>query len=95
MTKKLFQWAMAAALICSASVFTACTSNDDNPVKPDKPATDKVHLTQQYAVAVRANGDTIVQVIEDFIWEDGLLRKTLAENINSSGLRSRSRAWRP
>ena len=29
--KKLFQWAMAAALICGASVFTACSSNDDNP----------------------------------------------------------------
>ena len=85
MRKRLFQWAMAAALICGVGMFTACTSNDDNPVKPDKPATDKVHLTQQYAVAVRANGDTIVQVIEDFIWEDGLLRKTLAENINSSG----------
>ena len=30
--KKIFQWAMAAALIiCGASVFTACSSNDDNP----------------------------------------------------------------
>ena len=28
--KKIFQWAMAAALICGASVFTSCT-NDDNP----------------------------------------------------------------
>ena len=27
--KKLFQWAMAAALICGASVFTACSSDDD------------------------------------------------------------------
>ena len=33
--KKLFQWALAAALICGASVFTACSSNDDNPVTPD------------------------------------------------------------
>ena len=30
--RKLFQWALAAALIiCGASVFTACSSNDDNP----------------------------------------------------------------
>ena len=31
--RKIFQWAMAAALICGASVFTACTSNDDNPAE--------------------------------------------------------------
>ena len=31
--KKIFQWALAAALICGASVFTACTSNDDNPAE--------------------------------------------------------------
>ena len=36
MTKKLFQWSLAAALICSASVFTACTSSDDNPVSPQR-----------------------------------------------------------
>ena len=30
--RKIFQWALAAALIiCGASVFTACSSNDDNP----------------------------------------------------------------
>ncbi len=31
--KKVFQWMLVAALICGASVFTACT-NDDNPVNP-------------------------------------------------------------
>ena len=31
--RKIFQWALAAALICGASVFTACTSNDDNPAE--------------------------------------------------------------
>ena len=29
--KRMFQWAMAAALICGASVFTSCTSDNDNP----------------------------------------------------------------
>ena len=33
--RKIFQWAMAAALICGASVFTACSSNDDNPATLD------------------------------------------------------------
>ena len=42
MTKKLLQWAMAAALICSASVFTSCT-NDDNPaVEPDLNVAEKI-----------------------------------------------------
>ncbi len=31
--RKIFQWAMAAALICGASVFTACSGNDDNPAE--------------------------------------------------------------
>ena len=35
--KKIFQWAMAAALICGASVFTACTSDtSDNPTEQAK-----------------------------------------------------------
>jgi len=30
--RKIFNWMLAATLICGASVFTACTSdNDDNP----------------------------------------------------------------
>ena len=40
--KKLFQWALAAALICGASVFTSCT-NDDNPaVEPDLNVAEKI-----------------------------------------------------
>ena len=35
------QWVMAAALICSASMFTAC-SNDDNPVTLDKNLSEKI-----------------------------------------------------
>ena len=35
MTKKLFYFVIAAALICSSNVFTSCT-NDDNPAaEPD------------------------------------------------------------
>ena len=29
--KKIFQWAMAAALICGATVFTSCSDSEDNP----------------------------------------------------------------
>ena len=35
--RKIFQWALAAALICGASVFTACTSDtSDNPTEQAK-----------------------------------------------------------
>ena len=27
----MMNWGLAATLVCGASVFTACTSNDDNP----------------------------------------------------------------
>ena len=30
-------WMLAAILICGASVFTSCSSNDDNPVNPVEP----------------------------------------------------------
>ena len=43
MTKKLFYFVIAAALICSASVFTSCTSdNDDNPATPDLNLSEKI-----------------------------------------------------
>ena len=36
MTKKLFYFVIAAALICGASVFTSCTASD-NPAQPAEP----------------------------------------------------------
>ena len=33
--KKMIQWVLVATLTCGASVFTACSSNDDNPATPD------------------------------------------------------------
>ena len=39
----MFQWAMAAALICGASVFTSCTvDNADNPATPDLGVKEKI-----------------------------------------------------
>lgn len=39
--KRLFQWVMAAILICGATVFTSC-SKDDNPVTPDLNVSEKI-----------------------------------------------------
>ncbi len=39
--KRLMQWAIAAALICGASVFTSC-SKDDNPVNPADNLAEKI-----------------------------------------------------
>ena len=34
--KRITQWVLAAALICGAYVFTACSANDDNPTGPSQ-----------------------------------------------------------
>ena len=35
--KQLLNWVLAAILICGASVFTSCSSNEDSPVAPVQP----------------------------------------------------------
>ena len=35
--KQLLNWVLAAILICGASVFTSCSSNEDNPATPVQP----------------------------------------------------------
>ena len=39
--KRLFQWMMAAILICGATTFTSCT-NEDNPATPDLNVAEKI-----------------------------------------------------
>ena len=40
--KKMMNWVLAAILVCSTSVFTSCT-NDDNPaVEPDLNVAEKI-----------------------------------------------------
>ena len=40
--KKILNWVLAAILICGASVFTACSSNDDNAATPDLNLSEKI-----------------------------------------------------
>ena len=64
MTKKLLQWAMAAALICGASVFTACTSdNDDNPATPDLNLSEKI-IGKWKALRQKEDGTTYTATFE-------------------------------
>ena len=43
MKKKFFYWMMAAILVCGASVFTSCSSdNDDNPTQPELDVAGKI-----------------------------------------------------
>ena len=56
--KRVFQWAMAAALICGASVFTACTSDaSDNPAQEQakKNRTEFIQHTRQNLKTVAEN----------------------------------------
>ena len=40
--RKIFQWALAAALICGAMSFTSCSKDDDNPATPDLGVSEKI-----------------------------------------------------
>ena len=40
--RKIFNWMLAATLIYGASVFTACSNNDDNPATPDLNLSEKI-----------------------------------------------------
>ena len=40
--KRLFFWAIAAALVCGSTVFTSCNVSDDNPVIPDLNLSEKI-----------------------------------------------------
>ena len=62
--KKIMNWMLAAILICGASVFTSCSSNDDNPT-PSEPEGEMFPLpveptTDQLEVKVTADMPTAV-----------------------------------
>ena len=44
--KKMFQWALTAALISGMSVFSACTSNTDDNPSPEQPKKDRAEFIQ-------------------------------------------------
>ena len=46
----MLQWVMAATLVCGASVFTACSSNDDEPNTPVTPVTPNQPEKADYAI---------------------------------------------
>lgn len=56
MKKRMFQWMLAAILICGASVFTSCSS-EDNPVTPDLNVAEKI---QGKWIAAEVNGKPVL-----------------------------------
>jgi len=46
--KSLFQWVMAATLICGTGVFTSCSVKDDLPVSPDQPEKGMPRVSKVY-----------------------------------------------
>ena len=57
-------WMFAAILICGSSIFTACTSNEDNPSKDEKNGADLV----VYGKIFTSEGN---QIVEAFAVKDG------------------------
>ena len=56
MKKRMFQWMLAAILMCGASVFTSCSS-EDNPVTPDLNVAEKI---QGKWIATEVNGKPVL-----------------------------------
>ena len=70
----MIQWALAAALICGASVFTACTSDDDNPVNPTTPPTELLYqwITDYEEEDTEGDGVTVDHAVKVYeFFDDG------------------------
>lgn len=65
--KKIMQWMFAAILFCGSTVFTSCHREDD-------PETNEVRLVRQDYVGCSTNGDTVMALTQNYVWEKGLLR---------------------
>ena len=71
--KRIMQWVMAATLICGASVFTAC-SNDNNPVAPqDKPLPKVSKIYSSSVVKAERNVDGQWTTLNEQVNERALL----------------------
>ena len=69
MTKKLFYFVIAAALICGASVFTSCT-NSDNPAQPVEPDLNVAEKIIGKWITAESDGETMPtneKVVLDFV----------------------------
>ena len=66
--RKMKKWMFAAILICGTSVFTACSSNEDNPSKGDTPSEKTIADLVVYGKIFTSEGN---QVVEAFAVKDG------------------------
>ena len=66
--RKMKKWMFAAILICGTSVFTACSSNEDNPSKGDTPSEKNIADLVVYGKIFTSEGN---QVVEAFAVKDG------------------------
>ena len=66
--RKMKKWMLAAILICGTSVFTACSSNEDNPSKGDTPSEKNIADLVVYGKIFTSEGN---QVVEAFAVKDG------------------------
>ena len=87
--KKIMNWMLAAILICGASVFTSCSSNDDNPT-PSEPEGEMFPLpveptTDQLEVKVTADMPTAVLSQFDENSVGAALVKRLSQTTNAIG----------
>ena len=79
--RRIMQWVLAATLVCGASVFTSCSSdNDDNPViNPDEPQQQLADYTIIYYGHGGGNLDmNLLRNIKQFFQSDTESRKNVS-----------------
>ena len=59
--RKIFNWVIAATLICGASVLISCTDKSDNPVEPEKPIVnaDRQAFEKEFSIALQKSAEQI------------------------------------
>lgn len=78
--KRVMQWVLAATLVCGASVFTACSGKEDNPVQ-----------VQQRERVITFEGIENGRDMGGLVMQDG--RTVRFDMLVRSGNRPSSRRW--
>ena len=67
--QKKYVWMLAAILVCSATVFTACTSNEDNAVAKDDGHAKKALLIilDGWGIGDKGQGDVIARTATPYM----------------------------
>ena len=92
--KKIMNWVLAATLICGASVFTACTDIEDNPVTPEPAAKTSIDiLLEDYEALVAEYPEAKDRFVEARYVLETPISETGADNVKAVGVEVICYTW--